>query len=245
MKRGRTGKAPKRRVYREKVVKKYPKSSAKKDYDSELMYHDVSVGTHSAMLQIGTGSIWPATNNSLVLVPRGPGPEQYQGRKLMVRAVHVRYSIWQNGSAGVTAATFPNNGSNKVYVRLMCDTQPDGNNPSISDILNGYSGTDDVDKFNNLLEGGRFRCLAEQMHVLNQIHSIESAGPPAVYVITSDLAAGEIHKKRNISVTYAGTAGTIADVRENNLFLLVTQAYNLTNNNCYFCADIRVRYTDK
>jgi len=147
------------------------------------------------------------------------------GRKVIWKSFLVQgHSIPQDASVS------PNLGR----VMIIYDSQPNGANPVILDVLTAADATSGM-QLNNR---DRFRVLWDK-RVVNGVYA------DAATQATADQTIKEIrkYKKINLQTIYDGTGATIADIQSGNIFLLTigTQANGASYNARLF---IRLRFND-
>lgn len=170
------------------------------------------------------GNIAPS---SLVAVPAGTGESERVGRKITVRALHLRYVCLMNNQ------TTPGATDDGVRVIVYWDKQCNGTAATVTDILE----TADYLSFNNLANKNRFMILMDKQH---DISLTAGAGNGTANVFGAKAITKSMHKRLNIPIEFSSTTGGLTEIRSNNLGVLVIS----DNGNITYTATARIRYTD-
>lgn len=190
----------------------------------ELKFKDTTV---AAALSLIVGTIH---SSSLVAIPQDGTESGRVGRKVTVKAVHVR-------GLSVLAGTSDNNqADDTIRLMLVLDKQANGAAPSVTDILETAS----IDSFNNLANKSRFRILKDSKIVMNTY----SGGLGGTTTDSGNRTLPfEWHiNNLNLPIEYdnSATTGALATIRSNNLLVLGISSDQTAT--IRFTA--RVRYTD-
>ncbi len=97
--------------------------------------------------------------------------------------------------------------------------------------------TADYQSFNNLSNAGRFRVLMDRTHTMV---SRSAAGDGTTNDSGEDAFNGTWFKDVNIPIEYSAGAGVIAEIRTNNIGVLLISHLNGTLLDSQF----RIRFTD-
>lgn len=137
----------------------------------------------------------------LNIVVQGVGTSQRIGKRITLKSIQFHGDL-QNNSASTV---------NGVAILLVYDKRPDGNLPSITDILNTANST----SFNNDSNSGRFRVMKR---VDAQLHGGVGA---ATLTSNSSMSADWFVDLKGLPQVFksAGT-GAIGDIEEGALYLL-------------------------
>lgn len=171
-----------------------------------------------------TGQILPS---SLVTVAAGSGESQRIGRKITVRALHLRFV------AGLNSQTTGNNTDDGLRVIVYLDKQCNGATATVTDILE----TADYLSFNNLANKNRFMVLMDK-HV--DVSATCGAYNGTTNIFGSKAVTKSMHKKLNVPIEFSSTTGGLTEIRSNNLGVLVIS----DKGNIQYTATARIRYTD-
>jgi hypothetical protein len=181
---------------------------------------------------IDTGTVTYAandpTNGNFTLlngVATGTDYTNRIGRKVIMKSLLIRGQFY-NLSTG--------SDSNGDLLRLMviCDEQPNGAAPIITDILQTADHLAPL----NLNNRGRFKVLYDKM--LNMPAWTTSAG--ALVNGSPRIAYAKIFKKMTVPVIFNGTGSTVGSIQTNSVYI-VTLA---TNNQTAFSFNSRIRFMD-
>ncbi len=188
----------------------------------ELKFHDVD-------LNDAVVSSTAAITETINIILQGVTESQRVGRKCTIRAVQWNYT-W---TLPVTAAATVGNGDVCRQI-LYLDKQANGDAAANSDIL--VLATDNQ-SFYNLANENRFVILMDKTISLNPL---AAAGDGAANDTPQLVRYGHFSKKCNIPIEYSSTTGAIAEIRSNNLgVLLVTQ-----NGVAGLTSKFRLRFSD-
>jgi len=167
-----------------------------------------------------TGTITPTIN----IIVQGITESNRIGRKVVLRKIGWRYNL-NFVSQAVMATT-----SDTVRLIVYQDKQTNGATAAVTDILESASFL----SFNNLSNSGRFRILLDQHHSMHAPTAI--AGP-----VTGEL---DVHagwfKDVNIPIEFSAATGAIAEIRSNNIGVLVISGVGGTKLTSKF----RLRFSD-
>lgn len=170
------------------------------------------------------------TITNLTVIAEGNGESGRIGRKILLKNIHVK------GSLKMAAATAGASTSDQVTCMLVQDTQTNGEQFGVTDLLD----TDEFKSFRNLSNSTRFKVLYKK------IFSLKSSGAApsgAALIFGEDLRQLNVNKTVNIPIEYDNTAsdGTIATVKTNNVYWVVQSSDGI----CGITANVRLRYTDR
>lgn len=148
------------------------------------------------------------------------------GRKILMKSLLIRFQYYPLTSTG---------DANGDVVRLLvlCDGQPNGAAPVITDVLQTASYLAPL----NLNNRGRFRIIVDELFTMpswNMAAGALTTGSPRP-------TAGKIYKTMTTPVFFSGTGATITSIQTNSLYLAVIPA---TNASTGFVFNSRVRFTD-
>lgn len=199
---------------------KYPKGGG------EMKFLDTNIDD-AVILQNGTIQ----NSGTVNVIAQGTGESQRVGRKVTIKQLHWRYTV----SRPENLSSADLSSGDIVRVILYEDKQCNGSAAAVTDILE----TNDYQSFRNLANSGRFSILYDKTHDLNLLNGISEASNS---VSTSAVfRSTQFHKVCHIPIEYNGTNGTIAEIRSNNLgVLLLSRDGDKTS----FSSVMRLRYFD-
>ena len=204
--------------YRRPPYYVYREYGAKK----ELKYLD-SVAASTTVSVSGTEYF--STSGGLT-VPNGPDSQERIGRKIMLKKVMFRGKIVLNED-GDAADTF-----DRVRMMLIWDRQCNGTNVGLSTVLTSAQ----IDQYNELQKGDRFKILWEKIVVLNRTTGVDDSLKQYGKYGRSIFMA----KKCNIPITYQGTNGNVTERFNNNLVWYAISDFG----QAAISGTFRIRYTD-
>lgn len=165
----------------------------------------------------------------------GDGPSNRDGRQVTITSLHFRLRLIADDTDGTNSKDA--GGSIHARVMVILDKQANGATATQSDI---FSDTRLLVAYNNLNNSYRFRKLYDKVITLNTTGAR----------VTDDKSISyerfiKFDKMCSIPLIYNGNTGAIAEVRSNNLLLVIMPNYNSTVN-LNFSAECltRLRFTD-
>lgn len=170
------------------------------------------------------------TATNLCVVPQGDGESERIGRKITIRALHIRGAIIMDNQTSGGAGQY-------VIWRVVVDTQTNGAAFAGTDLLeadNGFS-------FLNLANRGRFRVLKEGRMMLQCTGGAPSG---AAFILSGVARTLECHVRLNLPIEYdnTGATGAVATQRSNSLWF-ITNA-DVGTNQVQLEGGARIRYSD-
>lgn len=124
-------------------------------------------------------------------------------------------------------------GNDTVRIILYLDKQCNGTAATVTQILE----SDDFQSFNNLSNKSRFRTLMDRVYDLNATAGMGNG-------TANDTVATQINdslfKKVNLPIEYDSTAGAIAEIRSNNICMLILSK----DGRAVLDSQMRLRYSD-
>jgi len=201
--------------------------------DAERKFLDVTIADNS--ISAG-GDI--QNSGTLVVIPQGAGESERVGRKVIIRKMMFRGDITLNEYAGTVEADA--SAANRVRVIFYLDKQCNGAAAVTADIL--AVATPVSNGFNNLTNRDRFVILKDKFIDLN---------PMALAKATTNFVRPRVNKSMffakscDIPVEYSGTAGTIGEIRSNNIGCLLLADSAAAGFPCTVTGTVRFRYTDQ
>ncbi len=161
----------------------------------------------------GVGAILQLTN-----IAQGDSTTTRDGSNIKIVSIGLEYTVAMHASATQSV----------VRVMFLHDRQTNQVLYSTADVLEDVTVIDSVTSPRNLHNGSRFQVLYDKRHVL----SISGA----------QIVSGRFHKKVQIKLRYDANAGTIADLTQSSLSLLLIS--NEATNVPLFAGFIRLRFVD-
>lgn len=191
----------------------------------ELKFHDQDIDD-AAIAANGTIFTNASAEATLLRIPQGTSEIQRIGRKCTIRSIGWRFEIRLLATANVGA-------SDVVRVILYLDKQCNGAAAAITDILE----SNNFQSFNNLGNKSRFRTLMDRTYALN---TQAAAGDGTANDAASFLIQDTFFKKVNLPIEFSSTAGAIAEIRSNNINMLILSRAGLSD----FESKMRLRFSD-
>lgn len=187
----------------------------------ELKFHDVTVDDPSIS---SAGTIQTLLNG----IAQGTTESTRIGRKCTIRSINWRWMLIKAAASSKSAS------SDTVRVILYLDKQANGATAGVTDILE----TDQFLSFNNLANKSRFRTLMDRTYSMN---STAGGGDGTTEDYTEFQLNDSFYKKVNIPIEFSGTAGTIGEIRSNNIGCLILSE---TGAICALVSRMRLRFSD-
>ncbi len=175
---------------------------------SELKFHDVTAD--EAVQDLSGGII--VNTSSINLIPQGVTEIQRIGRKCTIKSINYRYTLTQIATAAATLGA-----GQTVRIMIVLDKQCNGAAPTVSG-TGGVLETATFQSFRNLASGSRFWVLMDRTHNMN-IRA--AAGDGAANDSSAFDLTRSFYKKVNIPIEFNAATGAIAEIRTNNLFILL------------------------
>ncbi len=177
---------------------------------TELKFHDVDVNQVAANLSGGV--ILPntgPTSFSLNNIAQAVGESNRIGRKCTIKSISWKGQLLlvQIAGAGLGAGE-------TIRMMLILDKQCNGTNATVTGVLE----TADWNSFNNLVNKGRFRTLYEQTFTMSHL---AAAGDGAANDSAQFNQGFTFFKNCDIPIEFNNTTGALAEIRSNNLFVLM------------------------
>jgi len=162
-------------------------------------------------------------NLSLNLIPQGVTESERVGRKCTVTRIYIQ------GQFLKTATSTAADADDTIRMIVYLDKQANGATAAVTDILE----TATINSFNNLSNSSRFKTLAVKRMSINAIASF-AAGTVNVQ---EDWTCAI---KCNIPIEFSAATGAIAEVRSNNIGILMISDEGLA----FFQYTARIRFSD-
>ncbi len=189
----------------------------------ELKFHDVDLDD----AVVAAGGAVTATVN---IIPQGVTESQRIGRKCTIKMINWRYRLTLPEQDAVATPAE----SETVRVIMYIDKQCNGATAAVTDVLE----TADWQSFRNLANSGRFQFLMDKNYVMNYV-TLASDGAGVVSqgrMVYEDT----FYKKCDIPIEFNSTLGVIAEIRSNNIGVLLIPEQGVAT----FASKIRLRFSD-
>lgn len=191
--------------------------------NGEKKFFDTGV---NGAVPLAAGSIFA---ESLNLVAQGAAENQRIGRKIVLTDLLIHFEMNQLTSASIAAGT----DSHRIIIYL--DKQTNGTAATPGDILENTN----ILSFRKLDNTGRFNILSDKIHRFSPNGAGTVGG---VGNILPNNKHWSFYKRINVPVEFSGATGAIAEIRSNNLGVLILSSRAAANVLTGFTA--RIRYTD-
>jgi len=195
--------------------------------NAELKFHDVAID--DAVVS-ATGTVQNA--GTINVIPQGVGEDERVGRKCTIRSINWRFSCDQVEANNVATP----NPSEVIRVILYLDKQCNGATIAVLDLLETATHR----SFRNLANSGRFQILLDKTVTFNALtFSYDTAGSQGDSAeVVREMS---FYKKCNIPVEFNGATGAIAEIRSNNLGVLLISKAGTGG----FDSSMRLRFSDQ
>ncbi len=179
---------------------------------------------------VATIAIAGELEDSVNEIAQGATESERIGRKCTIRSINWRYNIRLNEEdAAATPAE-----SDVIRLIMYQDRQCNG---AIATVL-GILETATYQSFRNLAESGRYNILVDKTIAMNRTNGLsDNAGVNSASEVNR---SGTFFKKCSIPIEFSGATGAIAEIRSNNVGILLLSK----TNQCDFDSKIRIRYSD-
>lgn len=171
----------------------------------ETKYIDSSVNTGA--LSANTVALvnfsGPLSGTSLNLIAIGNSGETRVGQKVNIQTIRFR------GQVDLASNII---GAARVRITLILDSQANGAAPATATIFTDSN----IDAFQDIDNVGRFKIIKDKFITINSHYGIPGTSTGAAVVPFKFN-----HKCKGTPIHYSGSAGTIAEIRSNNYFLVV------------------------
>lgn len=175
--------------------------------DGELKFFD-SVLIDAEVAAAGT------ITDSLNHITQGTAEEQRDGRKCTIKSINCRYVI---GMDIHDAQALPQGGDTCRFI-IFLDKQCNGQTATVADILEDA----DHNSFRNLSNTNRFVILCDKLHnIEHQGMASDGAGLVSQAGVNKSYT---FYKAVDIPIEFSGTDGLIAEIRSNNIGVLLISA---------------------
>ncbi len=150
------------------------------------------------------------TPGQLSGVAQGDGESQRDGRKIVLKSLHIRGAVSNQSFAGSTLQ-----GTALVRVAIILDTQTNGAQLSAEDV---FLSTANVEfSFRNLRFINRFKILKQRLFI---VEPKSAAGDGTANDVAAAKTTFNWFLRLNIPVMYDGTTANIASVVDNSLHVI-------------------------
>lgn len=168
-------------------------------------------GTQANVSSANNGTILQA--GSLINISQGVGEQQRIGRKCVIKSIHFK------GARTLPANLFSNDASDRMRIIVYQDKQCNGISASVGNMLQET----DIDSFRNLENSGRFVFLYDRTHSIQAT----AGGGNGTNDFTSDVIKHwKLNINLNIPIEYNSTTGAIAEIRSNNIGIMMIPGLN-------------------
>ncbi len=189
----------------------------------ELKFHDVDLD--DAVIAGGGG-----VTDSINKIAQGVTESQRIGRKCTIKSINWKYRIAIPEIDAAASAEV----ADGVRVIMYIDKQCNGATAAVTDLLETAS----VHSFRNLANSGRFVFLLDKLYVMNYTTlASDGAGVVSSAEVTREYS---FYKKCNLPIEFNSTTGVIAEIRSNNIGVLLIAR----NGDAGFLSKIRLRFSD-
>ncbi len=193
--------------------------------NAELKFLDQDIND-ATIASAGTIFTNGSAEATLLRITQGTGETNRIGRKCTIKSINWRFNIrLPEGTATTTT-------SDTVRIILYLDKQCNGAAATAVGILE----TDDYQSFNNLANKSRFRTLMDRTYDLNTDLSGDGTTVDSPRFNMND----SLFKRVNIPIEYDSTVGAIAEIRSNNINMLILSKNGL----CTLDSKMRLRFSD-
>lgn len=158
----------------------------------------------------GTVSVTGSIANSINLVSQGIAENQRIGRKIVIRAINMRwfYNLqFQQDQPDI-------GGGDTLRIIVFMDKQANGATALVTDILE----TAQIESYRNLANKNRFEVLMDRKYTLNRMIAVTDGTNTSTTPLLQK--HDQWSKKVNIPIEYDSTAGAITEIRSYNVGIL-------------------------
>ncbi len=186
---------------------------------------------HAVRSMAQAAEVFPTTT---LVIPQGVGGTERIGRKIIVRAIEVRISITQLGSADADEC------DNTYRMGIFVDSQCNGAAASWLDLFENTH----VDSPRDLQRSTRFKILKDWRFCMKAsgVGSTTNSSDVITNVTGSTCKVLKFYKKCFIPVSYSTAAGTLAGITMNNLAMYSKRA--VASPAAFWDLHFRIRYSD-
>ncbi len=189
----------------------------------ELKFHDVDLD--DAFIATG-GNVTASIN----LIAQGTSESQRIGRKCTLKSMFWRFTLTLPQRDAIVN---PSAGDD-IRIIVFLDKQCNGAAAVATDILE----TDDIHAFRNLSNSGRFVFCYDKVHSINYL---TMASDGAAVVSQGGITRYHtMYKRLNTPLEFNSTTGVIAEIRSNNLGIMLVGTNAVAGIN----SKIRLRFSD-
>ncbi len=193
--------------------------------DSELKFLDTD--QDDAVVAIG-GVIFDTING----IPQGTDQSERIGRKITLKSINMHYEV---SLPAVNGAASPD-GGDVVRMIVYLDKQCNGAASTSADILAGGA---DHQAFRALANTSRYIVFMDKFIDINR-KTLCSTQNADTFDHSRQFISGKFYKKVNIPLEYGGVGATVAELRSNNVGVLLMTATGVAGYAC----KTRIRYAD-
>ncbi len=194
---------------------------------TELKFFDLEINDTAIGV---TGSLFDSINK----VKQGTGEEERTGRKMTIKKINWHYNIVLPKLDGGSSANL----GTTVRVILYLDKQANGATATAADILEDNDVAVNYQSYNKLSNKNRFRILMDRSHDINYLTlASTSVGNFDQAPVSQSYS---LYKECNIPVEFSDTTGAMAEIRSNNVGVLLVAENPIAN----FDSKIRIRFLE-
>jgi len=186
----------------------------------EKKFYDTTLALPAGGLSASTSQ---ATGQINLTLAQGTGVSARIGQKIIIKSIQIKLTATLAAGAVDT---------DNVHVWLVQDSQCNGANAASTLVFDNVGPVGS--QLRNIENGARFRILKHFVFQLNA-----DAGVAAAF--GGDEQQQDCYIKCNIPIVYNSTAGAIAEIRSNNLFMV----WGMTAATATVAGRARIRYTDQ
>lgn len=180
-----------------------------------------------------TGAMLASSHNVVV---QGNAEDQRIGRKIMIKALHVK------GQVALLGTTLTTDMEQRVRVIFAVDKQTNGAAATLADVID-FAGVE-INAFRNLANVSRFDILYDRTFNLNVTAIAQSAA--GTFVSAPQTYGFSFSKRLNLPIEFDATAtdGSLATQRTNNIFAFAIAQEGGTAKDPEVSYIFRIRFTD-
>ncbi len=187
----------------------------------ELKFFDTAVNNSALATNTNAAGLEqdPTTVDGLSSIGQGDGENQRDGRKCVVKSVHVKGTISEVGLDSETA----NIHSNHYFVALVQDLQTNGAQLRSEDVFVNQVGAvaGGTLLHRNLQFNSRFKVLASR-YITRPDRAMVPDSTTGQYMVEGSCVHFSMYKKLDMPITFTGTTAVIANSMNNSLHIIAT-----------------------
>lgn len=168
----------------------------------------------------------------VVQVPAGTGPSDRVGEMIFIKSLHLKGYLVNVPQAGTPQAAH-----NIVRLVVVLDKQTNGVQANYSDVFDQNA----LQTYRKIENTERFSILADKTITFQATGSNPT---PAFWPEQTRFIQYNKSFSTPIPIKFAGVAGTISELKTNNIFVMAIGNNAGSNTVCSFYGRTRIRYTD-